>query len=351
MTDRFDKRLDITNILSFEHYATVFCDIPRFKAVRNYIQTGESIATKDFKLNFKGYGETNWKIIFYPKGQYDFGMPSDDLRAYVMSVSCETVTVRMIIQVFVTVKSMESDNGNTLSSSPSETRFYRDDQVRNWGGPYIMKFPRADIEAAEFVSIKCLFRLLEDDINKFKRGLSDEDSSMSDDPPMSSSKKPRSMPSTSAAAKKDHSPMEVDDEFVSPTNRSKSKSSMEIDDKTANPPDPFTTRSPLLFNRLTRPPSGDHAEKLVAQFKKPSPRTIIFTPEERDNLKASSARRKLSLSRSNNMNNQNVQSNQFKSSGCVNVSDIVRSEKPDEQRAQSGSEENCESSTSDPNMV
>lgn len=85
---------EVVEIKTTDNFAAITCKIPTM------IEIGESITTKPFDLTL-GDSITKWSILFYPKGQYDFGKASKDCRVYLKMISCNnTYLIYTSRQVF-----------------------------------------------------------------------------------------------------------------------------------------------------------------------------------------------------------------------------------------------------------
>lgn len=381
---RLGKKLKVSDSsVDRNNEATIICKIPRINAIRNFLQIGESMSTEDiFDIDFNGLA-TKWKIIFYPKGQYDFGRPSKDCRLYVMLMSCEKDVVKMDIKarlIFSTPSRSTQDN--TVPSFPIEHLFITNDKRSNWAGPLTMRTFEDDFTRSDCLMIKLTIRLIVDEINESKRSLRDVDSSLTDNLLSRSSKRIRSV---SPAVKEDNQNvieiMEVDENSSSPPTI-KSESKMEVDlyqfesspdpriaksksspgadfkslRKTRNPfttksplpsqrstlPSiPFTTKSPATYQRLTQPSIESRAENSVNcqrgdyQHRRHSARTLIYTPVEREQIRNSGGSK--SQNQLDKGSNRGMYS--FKSSACLDVAGTVQSDTGEK------------SGTSDSNMV
>ncbi|XP_037030131.1 uncharacterized protein LOC119069992 [Bradysia coprophila] len=350
MIVNYDKSFKVGDIQINDDYAMVRCKIPNYKDIRRYVQIGESITTKDhFDLDFKGC-RSKWKMIFYPNGQYDFGNPSNDCRLYLMLTSCEKTVLKMNIQAYMTKKSLRSQTDITVSSNASESVFVASDKLRNWAGPLILSQNNEINKESEMLFIRCTFRLLSYDN---KRGLNEAGSTFTISPLKKSRSMSPAVVKDKIVGKHDCSPMEVDFQSSSNQTTTKPTSSTEISVEFLSPPNPFESKSPILCNRLMqplRPPRENPAESFVncqrGNFKhrRPSSRTIIFDPNEREKARQW-------LNPNDNVRKSKSPLTPSKNSECLKTSDINVAKKADPEMAQSGTEERSETSTSDSDML
>lgn len=76
------------NNTGYEFLATV----KHFSSLRKWIAIGESMQSDEFCLIFPdSIGESKWKLLFYPNGQYADGVASHHVGIYLVLLDCENI--------------------------------------------------------------------------------------------------------------------------------------------------------------------------------------------------------------------------------------------------------------------
>lgn len=290
----------VEDIQTTPNFVMISCTIPNYKCIIKRVQVGESISTSEpIHINLAGF-TSKWKIIFFPKGQFDFGVASENSRAYIKLMSCDMPEIKFNIKIHL------RSSTALLSSSQNDdlSVFAVNDNTRSWAGPFQLKFVEEDDMLDDILGMKCAFKLIKNVEHKDtiigKRSLCEVDR------PMSSSKKTRLF-----------SPPENDKDKHTPTHNHN------VDDK--DPPDPFNYRSPLTQHR-----SADSMKNLSYfpdrsrnKFTYREPSRKITTQDQSEVRMLPVLYSRLSLNRSENKE-QNLQSSStWQGSQCLMASDIT----------------------------
>lgn len=310
--------INVEKVTASETLAMVICTIPNYKYLIKHVQVGESIATNEpFEMNYPGFS-SKWKIIFFPRGQFDFGLPSDDCRAYVKLISCDRMDLKVKVKIFLLSSSVVA----SVSNNQDVSMFAVNDNKRNWAGPFHLQSITGDKLTDDTLTLKCSFKLIlsekEKDTLNCKRSLCEVDSSAPAvcGPLLNSSKKTRS--SLPPVDDTDNSKVNV--EMVSPK----------------DPPNPFNTKSPLSYAKISK---ESPRKKFV--YRQPSRAITSADRSGVKNLPWSCS--KLSLNRSEVMSEPNSQPQKWISSQCLKVSDIFGNKEADKNEAEAGPKDESDS--------
>lgn len=342
------RNIDDISVQINENTANVVCKMANCKDMIKNIQIGESITTNEaFDMNFNGFAST-WKIIFYPKGQYDFGQASEDTRVYIKLISCDKSEIKANICIYLI--SPSSFPSISSVSQHKDVMFIVNDKCRNWAGPFTLDLIDDEDTAGDNLQIKILIKIISNDSRNTvncKRSSSEIDSPPTiNDPP----KKTRSL-----------SPFAYDEDNDTSVDNSKSgEVKTSTSPSVAAIPNPFTKKSPLQYSRLTQPSknverddnkkncqtieSSANEPRGRFKFRQSSSRNGIFTPEERSEMKEL---KRLSLDPQQPTEKPPTRI----SSRCLTVFDIVNRRGADKEDTQSGTEGRLEMSTSETDMV
>lgn len=144
-----NKYIKISQIKPGSKIVSVVCDIPNYTYVSKRIEIGQFISTHAFDVNFSNF-TSKWTLIFYPKGQYDYGFASKNCRAYLKMNTCNKSHQIIKMKINICVKS---------SSSTIESEFLFNDKNRNWSGPFLMDSIK-EVEIDDNLKITCNFEII-----------------------------------------------------------------------------------------------------------------------------------------------------------------------------------------------
>lgn len=124
------KNINVSQHWTRNNIVFVTCIINNYNSIIKRIVIGEYITTSQpFDLNFSDF-TSKWILIFYAKGQYDYGIPSENCRFYIKMVSCNKSNRMLKMKINICIKS---------SSTVKEFEFIQNDNYKNWVGPLQME--------------------------------------------------------------------------------------------------------------------------------------------------------------------------------------------------------------------
>lgn len=167
MNPKQNKNIYVSETYTRNDNVFVTFKIPNYKNIINRISIGEHITTIDpFDLNFSDFA-SKMLLFFYPRGQYDYGLPSKNCRAYVKMLSCtkNDPIIKMDIKVCV-----------GSSSTAKDSEFILNDFRKNWTGPFDILTPK-EVYFNDELTITLTFELIRNERKDFfaKKRLSSPD--------------------------------------------------------------------------------------------------------------------------------------------------------------------------------
>lgn len=340
MISGYNNIINVTHVRQRNKLACVTCTVLNYKEIVKCIDIGQSITTKEsFDLKFSDF-DAQWILIYYPKGQYDFGVASNNCRVYVKMLSCDKSDQVLRMNIKVALHSSPIILDSHPIKNPSE--FIPNVNRKTWAGPFEVDLMKG-MQLKDSLTIKCYFEVISNDDNdKFnsKRSISEINYPISSNEPLAVSKKNRSVSPTSESQKTFEEKLllsgtERANKFKYrvptgklhyPFEKEKSKASPEAERKNIN-------EKNSQYDRLSK---YKHSDKS---------RSLIFSPEERaevmERFKPKLIIRRTTenivtrffkdnnstplSSRSAPIQSDNIEPKTFKSSQCLKVSDILGS--------------------------
>lgn len=99
------KQILVDNIYLRDNEYECLATIKKFSSLRKRIAVGESITSNEFDLFFpKSIGESKWKLLFYPNGQYVGEKPGGHVGIYLIMLSCENNDMTLTSRVSFRLK-------------------------------------------------------------------------------------------------------------------------------------------------------------------------------------------------------------------------------------------------------
>lgn len=151
------QSLDVVVIKTNNDFATVTCKVPNYMGMP---EIGEAIRTVPFDLVVGGIS-TKWIVLFYLKGQYDFGIASEDFRAYVKLISCnktEVETIRMTINIYLQKVPMSSSKRYECLASRDDESVSVFTKCKNWTGPFRLQRHEDNDTSTGNLKMECVFK-------------------------------------------------------------------------------------------------------------------------------------------------------------------------------------------------
>lgn len=106
--------------------------INNFSIISERIDVGESITSNIFEMIFpNSIGESKWKLMFYPNGQYINGRVGNGIGIYLLMVSCEGAEKTLRAKVTFRLESENDHNGYVKNS---DTEFDYSIPSKRWIG-------------------------------------------------------------------------------------------------------------------------------------------------------------------------------------------------------------------------
>lgn len=170
MNSEQNKNIIVPHSFIRNNTAFVTFNIPNYSTIMKGIVIGEYLSSiKPFDLNFADF-PSKWKLIFYPKGQYDYGKSSNNCRLYMKMLSCNKSDrmLKISISVKSTTKEFVLDFNNNH---------------KNWVGPFQTKILNVVCDA---LTIQCTFEIIRAENEKnytMKRVLSSDNNNILMEPP------------------------------------------------------------------------------------------------------------------------------------------------------------------------
>lgn len=386
-----------------QDFAVVTLKMSNYKDTMAYLEIGQLIETSEpIEINLPGFN-SKWQIIFFPKGQYEFGVASDDCRLYIKLIYCNKNVVKFHTKTFLL-----SSSTMRSSSFNKNITLHVNDKRRNWAGPIQLHSLNSDDYLNDELMIKLGIKIISNETtqNTFnsKRRLSEFDPSpttVRDPSQFSPSKKNRTSPppsvedrdKNSSALIEDTSPMNVRNPFYNKSPLEYKKTALDCaiksnidqnlkknENSVNDPPGKFISRqrrtmifspeersviqqqekfssskikSPPAYSKLTQDQSSNSANESSRNDPRSTseqrPRMPLTQQSEFEGFSRFSLATRLSLQ--GTAHNQNFQTQSSNSSKCLDVSDILGNEQVDKEVMQAVSEENIEMNASETEVV
>lgn len=104
MNFEHNKNIVISEICVRNNVAFITCEIPKFKDIIKRIEIGEYITTTHpFAIHFPDF-TSKWTIFLFPRGQYDYGIASRNIRIYIKSISYEKPSSDQTLKINTCIK-------------------------------------------------------------------------------------------------------------------------------------------------------------------------------------------------------------------------------------------------------
>lgn len=152
MNPGHNKNIDVPEICVRNKVAFINCKIPKYKDIIKRIEIGEYITTTHpFDILFQDF-TSKWTIFLFPRGQYDYGIASENIRVYIKNLSYEKPFYEQMLKINICIKSSVTE----YSSNPREFAF--NDSSYQCVGPFQIESIK-DNELNENLTISLTFEL------------------------------------------------------------------------------------------------------------------------------------------------------------------------------------------------
>lgn len=134
MNTEFCKRILIENIQQSDDEFECVAQIPNYMNLLEWIAVGEQLETDTFTLWFpNSIGMSQWKLVFYPNGQYHYEIASKHVAIYLILLACDNENKALNANVTFRLKA-QYENQNDGYKCLKEHEFVYSIPGKRWIG-------------------------------------------------------------------------------------------------------------------------------------------------------------------------------------------------------------------------
>lgn len=138
-------QIDVLNTkIINENVSMVTFKVSGYKRLTQRINIGEFVSSRKFNLDIPSRSE--WMILLFPKGQYDYGSGSGNSRVYIKMMGGKSLKVKVDVSVI----------SKFVNKSKMETIFMANDNHLHWAGPFQLKLIDTD-QINDSLILTCTF--------------------------------------------------------------------------------------------------------------------------------------------------------------------------------------------------